>query len=476
MAGHVSVAANRLFPFSIRLELAKTPEHPPAARCLAGNLSTNDTSPGGDMEITAYRGELSERIHKFVKEGFTPHFGELTPRFPTNPLWAKLRALGTELWLDSGDIDEITPLWTREFTALTTNNTLLNKEVQKGTYDDLLPKAAKLLSEFPTLTEVERKLELAFIVNAVHGLRLVEKFDAYVSVEEHTDLTSDLEAAVNYARRYFAICPERFYVKLPFSPAGLLATRRLSAESVPVNHTLGFSARQNYLITRVGRPAFVNVFMGRLNSFVADNKLGDGAYVGEKATLASQAVVRALRTTYNLPTRQIGASFRAPGQVRDLAGMDVMTIPCKVAKGFLALGIPPADLTDKTHETYSVRLAPGVDERDVRLDTLWEIEDALATCVDKLEREDLSSFTSNRLVDFLAANGCGDIFPRWSKGELATSAKEGKIPQLANWRSLLADKKVGLDTLLNLGGWNSFNADETQMDDRIKSVLSRRGA
>jgi hypothetical protein len=27
----------------------------------------------------------------------------------------------------------------REFTALTTNNTLLNKEVQKGIYDQLVP-------------------------------------------------------------------------------------------------------------------------------------------------------------------------------------------------------------------------------------------------------------------------------------------------------------------------------------------------
>ena len=111
-------------------------------------------------------------------------------------------------------------------------------------------------------------LELAFILNARHGLRLVEQFDAYVSVEEHTALANDVETAVEVARRYHEICPERFIVKIPFTPAGLLATRRLSDEGIAINHTLGFSARQKYVIARVGRPAYVNVFMGRLGSFV----------------------------------------------------------------------------------------------------------------------------------------------------------------------------------------------------------------
>ena len=52
--------------------------------------------------------------------------------------------------------------------------------------------------------------------------------------------------------------------------------RELSAEGLPINHTLGFSARQNYVIARIGRPRYVNVFLGRLGSFVATNELGDG--------------------------------------------------------------------------------------------------------------------------------------------------------------------------------------------------------
>jgi transaldolase len=182
--------------------------------------------------------------------------------------------------------------------------------VQTGTYDGLIAEAADLLFSFPDLTEREFMLEMAFILNATHGLRLVERFDAHVSVEEHTDLAHDIERSVEYARRYYAVCPERFYVKIPFTPAGLLATRRARQEGIPVNHTLGFSARQNYVITRVAWPNFVNVFLGRLNGFIAENDLGSGEYVGEKATLASGGGPLPEGRSRN-PTYQIGASFRS---------------------------------------------------------------------------------------------------------------------------------------------------------------------
>ncbi|MEJ2705943.1 MAG: transaldolase family protein, partial [Sedimentisphaerales bacterium] len=287
------------------------------------------------MKTTNVKSDLHQTVHDLVRRDFSPHFDTLRDKFATNPIWARLRKLGTELWLDSGNIDNIDETWTREFTALTTNNTLLNREIQTGRYDSLIREASQVLDQYGDLSEQEKILEITFILNAKHGLKLVEKFDAYVSVEEHTDLAGDVEAAIEYARRYHAICPERFFVKIPFTPAGLLATRRLAAEGIAVNHTLGFSARQNYLIARLANPSFVNVFLGRLNSFVADNHLGSGKYMGEKATLASQAVVRQLREQKMSSSRQIGASFRQGQQVMDLAGMDVMTMPPKVAREFV---------------------------------------------------------------------------------------------------------------------------------------------
>lgn len=425
------------------------------------------------MQTKTTKSDLCREIYDFVKVGFSPRFGQLEETFETNPLWRGLRELGSELWLDTGSIDDSQKLWTQEFSALTTNNTLLNREVQTGRYDSLVREANQMLAKHSDLNEQERILEIAFILNARHALKLVEKFDACVSVEEHTDIAHDVEQAVDYARRYHAICPERFIVKIPFTPAGLLATRRVWAEGIPVNHTLGFSARQNYLITRIGRPAYVNVFMGRLNGFVASNELGDGTYVGEKATLASQAAVRKLRETKSSASKQIGASFRTGAQVRDLAGIDVMTIPPKVAGEFLSMGIVPDEITNKTAMDYGPGLNKDVDPDAIRLATLWEIDDELIACVDALEKENLDSFTPDDLVDFFRDHNCGDVMVRWSDSQIATSTAEGKIPRLENWREALADKSIGLDSLMNLAGLNSFATDQKAMDDRIRQVLAK---
>ena len=88
---------------------------------------------------------LSEQVRQFVRRDFSPRFGELTEKFATSPVWGRLRELGSELWLDTGDVEAAGDHWTREFTALTTNNTLLNREVQKGMYDELIPSAAAVL-------------------------------------------------------------------------------------------------------------------------------------------------------------------------------------------------------------------------------------------------------------------------------------------------------------------------------------------
>jgi len=431
-------------------------------------------SIGGNVSMKGTDLDVSREIHKFVTAGFKPRFGQLKQAFMTDPLWSRLHELGSELWLDTGSIEDANKFWTQEFSALTTNNTLLNKEVQTGRYDSFITEANQLLTSAGEISEEKKTLEIAFILNAWHGLRLVEKFDAYVSVEEHTALAHDVDGAIGYAKRFHAICPQRFIVKIPFTPAGLLATRRVSAEGIPVNHTLGFSARQNYVIARIGKPAYVNVFLGRLNSFVVDNNLGDGAYIGEKATLASQAAVRKLRRQNLSASRQIGASFRTGPQVRDLAGIDVMTMPPKVAGQFLGLGLTADQVTNKTVADYEPGVNPDVDIDAIRLNTLWDIDDALTGCVDALEKENLDSFTPDGLVDFFSEHRCGDAMVRWSNSQVQTSTQEGKIPRLDNWRDALADKSIGLDSLMNLAGLNSFAVDQKAMDERVRQVLASR--
>ncbi len=413
---------------------------------------------------------VASRVKALVREGFDHEFGK--PRVPrqADAEWQKLRDAGTTLWLDTGDMHEATRLWTSEFEALTTNNTLLNKEVQKGIYDKLVGKAAAAIREVaPGLEEKELLLEVAFVLNAYHGLRLVEQFDAQVSVELHTDLAHDVERTVAYGKRYYDICPERFYVKVPLTPAGYLGARQLAQSGVPINFTLGFSARQNYVAALLSRPDYVNVFLGRLNAFVSDNGLGDGKNVGEKATLATQRVLLGLRAAGRSPSRLIGASMREGPQVATLAGLDVYTMPPKVAEQYRKQ--PVAKINSEVENDPSVTFAEGVRLEDFNGATLWDVPGPFQECVDALLKKDLNGCSPDDLQTHFEQAEFGDFLPRWSAADLQTATTDGKIPVFRTWKDKLRAGSIGLDALMNLSGLCSFATDQKAFDDRVRSLL-----
>jgi transaldolase len=413
---------------------------------------------------------MAETMAGLVREGFAHEFGKPHVEIREVPIWSRVRNAGSRLWLDTGDIEEASSLWNSEFEALTTNNTLLNKEVQKGMYDDFVPKVTSTIKKVaPEINERELLLEVAFALNAYHGLRLVEKFDAHVSVEPHTDLAHDVEGTVKYGRRFYRICPERFYVKVPLSPAGFLAARKLGQHGVPVNFTLGFSARHNYVAALLSRPRYVNVFLGRLNSFVADNNLGDGKNVGEKATLATQQEILKLREGGRTETRLIGASMREGSQVASLAGVDVLTMPTKVAAEFQ--GNPAEKISAQVDKDPPVRLAQGVSLDDFNGKTLWEVPDEFKKCVEDLLDKDIEAFTPKDLQAHFEDAGFGNFLPLWSDEDRQTIASDGKIPVYDRWRDGLSSGKIGMDALVNISGLYSFATDQKALDDRVKSLI-----
>ncbi len=391
---------------------------------------------------------------------------------PPHPAWAAVCRAGTRLWLDTGGLDAASALWAAEFEALTTNNTLLNREVQKGQYDGLVRRAAEALRAAAPgeLDEREQVREIAFVLNARHALRLVQRFDAFVSVELHTDVADDVERSVAYGLRYFAICPERFYVKVPLTPAGLVAARRLGEAGVPVNLTLGFSARQTLLAAAVAQPAFANVFMGRLGAFVADNGLGSGELVGERATRSAQQVLTDLRDRGATQTLLIGASMREPGQVAALAGLDVFTMPTGVAEGYAKA--PAATVAPRVRDRSPVEFAAGHDARSTGADTLWDVPDGLAAAIEDLGQVEARDLSADAIRGRLAEAGCGGLLPDWTAEDRARAAADGKIPVFEAWRERLAGGDVGLDALMNLSGLLSFTADQRALDDRISGLLA----
>lgn len=412
------------------------------------------------VELVQPKQEVVSRIAEFTREGVNEE------RFtaPSQNHWQSLREVGTELWLDTGDMDGAEAHWADDITALTTNNTLLNAEIQKGIYDELITRSAEVLEGVDPEVLV---VEIAFILNARHGLRLAQRFGGKVSVELHTHLAHDIENTLAYARRYFEICPDNFIVKIPMTPAGLVATRTLRSEGIPINFTLGFSGRHNYLAAGFSRPSFVNVFLGRLNAYFVDNKLGDGAFIGERATLASQKFIKELTGDSAEPTRQIAASMRGASQVADLAGLDVYTMPLKVAAS--ALTDLDGNFSSQLDTLYDVSLNDDVDPSMVRWETLWETSPAERKLVESLN-ENVPS-TGEELVDRAHELGAGDLFPRLSDSDEQTIADDGKIPRHGRWAERIKNGELAIDTLLRLAGLASFTGDQKALDDRIRSIV-----
>ena len=421
--------------------------------------------------VPAHDSRLAQDVAAFCRQAVAQP-QQSRAAFATSPLWAAAARTGTALWLDTGDIDAAKALWTREFQALTTNNTLLNKEVQKGIYDELVPDAAALVRRAMPDVDADRLVqEVAFVLNAVHGLKLVRTFDADVSVELHTALAHDVEGSVAYGRRFHAICPDRFIVKVPLTPAGVLAARRLHQDGIRLNFTLGFSARQNYLIALLAQPTYVNVFMGRINAFLADNKLGDGKNAGEKATLASQRVLRRLRQSPGIDVRQIGASMRNGQQCADLLGLDVFTIPTAAAKEFAGMPHDPHALRDRTNEDPPVTFASGADPEGDRLSVFWTVDEGFEAAMCRLAAADGDALTPAALLTLLRDNGQGDLFPSLSDEEQARVAKEGKIPVHASWRDRVRNGTCSWDGILTAAALASFALDQQALDDRIAGLI-----
>jgi transaldolase len=385
-------------------------------------------------------------------------------QWDSDPFWASLRRTGTELWLDTGDIDEAQKHWSTEMSALTTNNTLLNREIQKGIYDDYIKRAREVVGNHDRQTQIR---EIAFILNARHGLRLVERFGGKVSVELHTDFAHDYDATVYYARRFHEIAPNHFIIKVPFTAEGLVASRELHKLEIPVNMTLGFSARQNFLATTFAKPEYVNVFLGRINSYFADNGLGSGRNIGEKTTLASQRSVEEANGENGGRTRQIAASMRSAGQLPLLAGVDVFTMPLEVAAG--AREELPADFASRRSEDYEVELHPEISPEEVRMECLYELTQKELDFIHKLTEN--PPINGKELAERARNGGCGDLFPGLDAEDLERIASEGKIPVHATWKSDIAEEKTAIDTLLNLAGLETFEKDQAELDHRIGALI-----
>ena len=104
-------------------------------------------------------------------------------------------------------------------------------------------------------------------------------------------------------------------VKCPMTPDGLKACKSLTAEGIPVNVTLVFSANQAVLAAKAGAK-YVSPFIGRLDDIGQDG-------------MGLIREIHQIFQNYKFKTQILVASIRHPVHVVDAAkiGADVVTLP-----------------------------------------------------------------------------------------------------------------------------------------------------
>ena len=226
-----------------------------------------------------------------------------------------------------------------------------------------------------------------------------------------------------------------------------------------------FSARENVLVTRVARPDYLNVFLGRVGAYMINNKLGDGSGAGEKAVIASQNWVTGLSAENPWQTKLIAASLRNHNQLELLAGTDVFTMPPKVAAaGRKELS---GKFSSRTHENYDVSIFDSA--KDAHIEKFWEVDDKVLNLAERLASKMPS--TGSELIHIAHEEGCEDMFPSLTKEEKGFIASDGKIPVHSRWEKKISEGKIAPDTLLTLAGLASFTADQQMLDQRIRSII-----
>jgi len=210
----------------------------------------------------------------------------------------------------------------------TTNPSLILKAVQSPDYAHLLQDVVSAQRSKPTHEIVDQVL-------VRFGLEILKVVPGRVSTEVDARLSFDAKASIARAKRIMALYEqagigrERVLIKLASTWEGIQAAAELEREGIRCNLTLLFSFCQAVACGANGIK-LISPFVGRIYDWY---KKSAGAAWDEAAKAGvNDPGVQSVTQIYNyykkhsIKTEVMGASFRNVGQIRALAGCDLLTI------------------------------------------------------------------------------------------------------------------------------------------------------
>lgn len=421
---------------------------------------------------------LHDRIAGIGRSAGRPREVEWT----RSPLLDSLKRAGTaHIYADTADTRELQDLLERDRGTLieevdgnTINQPLVGKVAQRYLESLDVRRWATAIREIEPDIDPARLVALLYtLLCARIGNDIVREFAGRraweVSLQLHMALGADARAAVQAGRDLRRMVPTAI-VKVPFTPQHphcFLIARDLEREGIPVNFTSTFSARQAVAAALLADVTRTNIFMGRLNSGLKAELLG------EQVDLEAQRALRRLRGEAGVKTRLIVASLRDWRTFVQTAGCDVYTAPCRVIQAFLdQKEVPPERIESRLEASYLDRL--GIDRTVLdslsleRISRLWRVEPELIGFLREFRgSEEYRRMTDgDELARRFDREGFADLFYTPSPEEWG-EMRRSKLPDL---QSALT-RKIALDTLYSLLADADFENEQAAIDRQIESRL-----
>lgn len=243
-------------------------------------------------------------------------------------LMEQLRGMTTVV-SDTGDIDAIEKVKPQDST---TNPSLIMKAAQMPQYapivDGVLADAKKRLggnaSDDAVAKEAFKHLAVAF------GKKILAIIPGRVSTEVDARVSYDTEKSMQQARDIIqlykdqGISKERILIKLASTWAGIRAAEQLEKEGIHCNMTLLFGMHQAVACAEA-KVTLISPFVGRILDWYKKDTGKD--YQGaDDPGVQSVTKIYDYFKKFGYKTQVMGASFRNIGEIRELAGCDLLTI------------------------------------------------------------------------------------------------------------------------------------------------------
>ena len=259
---------------------------------------------------------------------------------------------------DTGDMEAMSKFRPQD---ATTNPSLITAAAQMEQYqpivDGVLLEARK---ELGAQADDKTVANLAFQRLAIaFGRKILAIVPGRVSTEVDARLSYDTDATIAQAHAIIAqydeagIGRDRVLIKIASTWEGICAARVLEKEGIHCNLTLLFGLHQAIACAEAG-VTLISPFVGRILDWYKKDTGKD--YAG-----AEDPGVQSVTTVYNYykkfgyKTQVMGASFRNIGEIKELAGCDLLTIsPNLLAELEAAQGDLPRKLDPKAAQTLHI--------------------------------------------------------------------------------------------------------------------------